>query len=627
MERQSISVRGMVQGVGFRPFVYGLASRFELSGYVQNLTGAVLIEVEGRPETLDRFFEALQVDAPCQSRIEAIQRHTVPVRGESGFRIESSEAQSSGQVWVSPDLATCDSCVAELFNPSDRRFRYAFLNCTDCGPRLTIIEGTPYDRHRTTMAEFTMCPACRAEYIDPNNRRFHAQATACADCGPRLEALTPKGEAIATVDPLGAFVEVVKRGGIGAMKGIGGFHLVCDATNEQAVRTLRVRKHRDQKPFAVMMTDVTTARRWCDIDHLAQRLLDSPQRPIVLVRMRSQESERCIADSVAPGNPYLGVMFPYTPVHHLLMDAVSGLPLVMTSGNRSDEPIARTTDDAVQYLRGIADLLLAHNRSIHVRCDDSVTRVVDGQEALLRRSRGYAPLPIQLPFACPRPSLAVGGQLKGVFALGSDHQAYLSHHLGDLDHFAAYRAFEEEIKLYESLFDIEPEVIVHDLHPNYISTAYAIHRAVEGKVQRLATQHHHAHMASCMAEHELDEPVIGVVFDGTGYGPDGAVWGGEFLVGDYLQYSRFSHLRNVRLPGGNKAIEEPWRMAVAQLHDAGHRPVHSRATGRPNGRYEGPGKNRREDDCQWAELAADLQCRTIVRRRGGDHRGGSSDQL
>ncbi len=417
------------------------------------------------------------------------------------------------------------------------------------------------------MAHFPMCPACRAEYDDPGNRRFHAQPTACATCGPQLILQSQAGTRIETSDPLTKFAKALASGKIGALKGLGGYHLVCDATSQHAVTELRRRKQRDERPFAVMMTDVEAAEQFCQIGILERSLLLSPRRPIVLLRKRSSSPTR-IADSVAPGNPCLGVMLPYTPVHHLLLRTISGLPLVMTSGNRSDEPIAYLDPEAIAGLGSIADLFLSHDRPIHVRCDDSVTRVVDGDESPIRRSRGCAPEPVRLPIACPIPILAVGGQLKGVFALGRARQAILSHHMGDLDHWEAYRAFVRDIGLYEDVFAASPQVIVHDLHPDYASTNYARERAAGDGLPLIAVQHHHAHMASCMAEHGIDELVIGVSFDGTGLGTDGAIWGGEFLVGDYRQFRRAAHLRYVGMPGADKAIHEPWRMAVAHLRDA-----------------------------------------------------------
>jgi hydrogenase maturation protein HypF len=564
--RLAIAVRGTVQGVGFRPYVYGLATRLDLGGSVRNQAGAVWIEVEGEQHALDRFLTELTRHPPPLARIEHLSTEPRGPRGDRLFRIAPSETGTAGPVFVSPDVATCDACLAELFDPADRRYRYPFLNCTDCGPRLTVVTAAPYDRSRTTMAAFPMCPACRAEYEDPADRRFHAEPTACPACGPRLRLHDGGGRPHEVPDPLAHFAAAIRAGQIGALKGLGGYHLVCDATAGAAVAELRRRKHRDEKPFAVMVADAGAADALCTVSPQERGLLCSTRRPIVLLRKRPTAA---VADAVAPGSPHLGLMLPYTPLHHLLMREVGGTPLVMTSGNRSDEPIAYQDDDAFARLAGIADLFLAHDRPIHVRCDDPVTRVVGGTELPVRRSRGSAPQPVPLPFDSPRPVLAVGGQLKGTFALARDRHAFLSHHLGDLDHYSAYRAFERDIELYEQLFEIRPELLVHDLHPDYTSTRYAQDRATREGLEHVAVQHHHAHMASCMAEHGLTGPVIGVTFDGTGYGTDGAVWGGEFLTGDYREFRRAAHLRYVGMPGGERAIREPWRMAVAHLADAG----------------------------------------------------------
>jgi hydrogenase maturation protein HypF len=567
MERRAIAICGIVQGVGFRPYVYGLATRLALHGFVRNHSGGVWIEVEGESKSLDRFWSELAAHPPPLAQIEHMKWEPRQPCGDPQFQIEMSEADS-GPVFVGPDIATCEACLAELLDPHDRRHGYPFLNCTHCGPRLTIIRGVPYDRAQTTMAAFPMCVACRAEYDDPANRRFHAQPTACADCGPRLELRDGAGKPVPAGNPVAFFAEALLAGKVGALKGLGGYHLACDATNPAAVAELRRRKHRDEKPFAIMVRDLLAVEKLCEIEDGERQLLASPRRPIVLLRRRPDAE---VAEGIAPGNPFLGVMLPYTPVHHLLFDAVGDRPLVMTSGNRSDEPIAYEDADAVERLRGIADLFLTHNRAIHVRCDDSVTRFLDGSELPVRRSRGYAPQPIALPFDCPQPILAVGGQLKVTFALGRDRHAFLSHHIGDLDHYEAFRAFEKDITLYERLFAVNPAVIVHDLHPDYASTRYADERIKAGatKVAGMAVQHHHAHMASCMAEHGLGQPVIGVTFDGTGYGIDGAVWGGEFLVGDCCNFRRAAHLRYVGMPGGDQAVKEPWRMAVAHATASG----------------------------------------------------------
>lgn len=565
VERRAIAVYGIVQGVGFRPFVYGLASRLLLSGFVENRVGAVLIEVEGAALALDQFLSELTTHAPPLARIDQVDWHVLPATGGEHFLIQPSSTDSTGPIFIAPDVATCADCLAEIFDCNNRRHGYPFLNCTNCGPRLTIITDAPYDRRNTTLAGFPMCPACRAEYEDPANRRFHAQPTCCPACGPRLWVADAAGRPIAATDAIRHFAASLAAGRIGALKGLGGFHLACEARNDVAVRELRSRKHRDEKPFAVMVATIEAAAELCEVADAERELLASSRRPIVLLRKRA---ERVVALAVAPGNPCLGVVLPYTPLHHLLLRAVDGLPLVMTSGNRSDEPIAYDDDEAVRKLAGIADTFLFHDRPIHVRCDDSVTRLVDGVEMPIRRSRGYAPQPITLPFACPRPLLAVGGQLKATFALGRERHAFLSHHLGDLDHYEAFRSFEKDIALYQQLFAIRPETIVHDAHPDYATTRFARQCAGAAGLPALAVQHHHAHMASCMAENGLLESVIGVTFDGTGYGSDGTIWGGEFLVGDYRQFRRAAHLRCVGMPGGDRAIHEPWRMALAHLRDA-----------------------------------------------------------
>jgi hydrogenase maturation protein HypF len=564
MHRRAIDVSGIVQGVGFRPFIYDLATRLGLNGFVRNQTGGVLIEVEGEAHSLDRFLAELRSKPPPLARIDEVSWVSRFPQGDPQFRIEHSEQGSAGSIFISPDVATCDDCLRELFDPRDRRYRYPFLNCTNCGPRFTIIRDSPYDRVRTTMASFTMCPACHAEYEDPHNRRFHAQPTACPSCGPRLEALDIHGDVVQVEDPLAHAVDALRTGKLVALKGIGGYHLACRADSPPAVAELRRRKHRDEKPLAVMVRDLEGANELCEVGPGEHALLVSLRRPIVLLRRRSRA---LVADEVAPGNPFLGVFLPYSPLHHLLLRDLESTPLVMTSGNRSDEPIAYRDDDARQRLSGIADVILTHDRPIHLRCDDSVTQWVAGEELPLRRSRGYAPEPLGLPVSCRRPTLAVGGQLKATFALGRGRHAFLSHHLGDLDHYEAYRAYVQAVEHYERLFAIRPELIVHDLHPDYASTRYARER--QGTIPLLGVQHHHAHIASCMADNGLDEPVIGVAFDGTGHGTDGAVWGGEFFTGDYRGFVRAAHLRYVAMPGGEQAVREPWRMAAAFLADAG----------------------------------------------------------
>ncbi|WZO98768.1 carbamoyltransferase HypF [Isosphaeraceae bacterium EP7] len=564
MERRAISVRGIVQGVGFRPFVHHLASRYGLRGFVRNQTDGVLIEVEGKGRSLDRFLTELTSQPPPLVQIDEVRWVARRPRGDPLFQINLSTNDATGVVFHSPDVATCDDCLVELFDLRDRRYRYPFLNCTNCGPRFTIIRGAPYDRERTTMESFAMCPACLAEYQDPSNRRFHAEPIACPACGPRLQALDAHGQSISSEDPLAAAGAALRQGRILALKGLGGYHLACLATDGRVVSELRRRKHRDEKPFAIMVRDPAEARRIAELSPAEEALLVSRRRPIVLLRRRAGVD---VADSVAPGTRELGLMLPYTPLHHLLLDELGATPLVMTSGNRADEPIAYDDHDAQALLSGIADLYMTNNRSIHMRCDDSVTRFVAGDEMPIRRSRGYSPQPLRLPIACLRHTLALGGQLKATFALGRDRLAILSHHIGDLDHFEAYRSYTEAITHYERLFAFRPEFLAHDLHPDYASTRYA---AEHPALVLLGVQHHHAHISSCMAEHGLNEPVIGVAFDGTGYGADGAVWGGEFLTGDYRAFRRAAHLMYVPMPGGDQAIREPWRMAAAHLVNAGY---------------------------------------------------------
>jgi hydrogenase maturation protein HypF len=567
VERRAIEIVGVVQGVGFRPFVHALATRLKLRGFVTNHGGRVEVEVEGDRDALERFEHELASSAPSLARIESIAARPVTPRGDLDFRIASSVLEATPTVYISPDIATCDACLAELFDRHDRRYRYPFINCTACGPRLTIITGSPYDRERTTMAAFEMCGRCRAEYENPADRRFHAEPIACPHCGPRLEAFDAAGR-VAGADPLTTAAAALSAGRIVAVKGLGGFHLACDAGNAAAVAELRTRKHRDEKPFAVMVTDVGAAVSLCEVSPPEIELLQSAAHPIVLLQRhtRSVSARSAVCEHVAPQSDRLGVILPYTPLHHLLIASVGGRVLVMTSGNRSDEPIAITNDDARRRLRDIADVFLVHDREIRVRCEDSVVRQVGTSPVLIRRSRGFAPAPMALPFECPAPILAVGGQLKNTFALGLGRRAFLSHHAGDLDEWLALDAFERDVALYERTFHITPRAIAHDQHPDYASTQFA--RRQTG-VTRIAVQHHHAHVAACMAEHGLEGPVIGVAWDGAGWGPDGCVWGGEFLVGDRFDAQRTAHFRYVAQPGGDRAAREPWRMALAHLQDAG----------------------------------------------------------
>jgi len=565
-----VSVRGVVQGVGFRPFVYRLAHRYGLAGWVMNTSEGVEIEIEGPDETLNAFLQALTAEAPPLARIEGLFASDRPPNGYRGFEIRESQAQEGKYQLISPDIATCPDCLRELFDPHDRRYRYPFTNCTNCGPRFTIIRDIPYDRPRTTMRAFRMCPQCQAEYDDPLDRRFHAQPNACPACGPHLwleRAGDPpfRGTPRDSEKALREAARLLKEGAILAIKGLGGFHLACDATNEEAVRRLRERKGRPHKPLAVMMATLEEVKRHCLTSPAEEELLLSPQCPIVLLPWREESN---ISPLVAPNNRYLGVMLPYTPLHHILLRDV-GRPLVMTSGNLSEEPIAKDNDEARRRLGHLADYFLFHNRDIYARYDDSVWFLPLGEcPQPIRRARGYAPFPIKLPFPV-RKILACGAELKNTFCLTRDRYAFLSQHIGDMENLETLEHFEATIGLYERLFRTEPELIACDMHPDYLATRYAWARAEEAGKRLIPVQHHHAHIASCLADNGWkpeDGPVIGVAFDGTGYGMDGHVWGGEFLVADYHGFRRAGHFQYLPMPGGEAAIKRPYRLAIGYLH-------------------------------------------------------------
>ncbi len=559
--RTAVRVEGIVQGVGFRPFVYALATRLALAGLVGNDVDGVFAEVEGSAAAITEFLRALERDAPPLARVERVTATRMPPTGAAAFEIVASEPTGRRRTLIAADTATCPDCLRELADPSDRRFRYPFINCTNCGPRFTIVRDVPYDRPLTTMAGFEMCEQCAAEYHDPANRRFHAQPTCCPACGPRLTLLDQSGKPLPEITAeLAAAAAMLRQGRIVAVKGLGGYHLAVDAANEQAVAALRARKHREDKPFAIMTADLATARRLCQVDDAAASLLESHARPIVLLP-RLQEAD--VAASVAPGNRQLGIMLPYTPLHHVLLEAV-GRPLVLTSGNVSDEPIAYRDGDALGRLAGIADAFLTHDRAIHIRTDDSVARAVGGHPMLIRRSRGYVPEPVRVNGGFPRPVLACGAELKNTFCLAKGRHAFVSHHIGDLENAETLRSFTEGIGHFTRLFDVTPEVVAYDLHPEYLSTKYALD--LEG-VDLVGVQHHHAHIASCLADNGFDDPVIGVAFDGTGYGTDGTIWGGEFLIADLAKFLRVGHLAQVPMPGGAAAIRQPWRMAAAYLDE------------------------------------------------------------
>jgi hydrogenase maturation protein HypF len=571
--RVRVRVRGTVQGVGFRPYVYRLAGELQLDGFVFNDAHGVVAEVEGAGVAVGAFLARLGPEAPPLAVVEAVVAEERPACSEAGFVIRESPHGEVPDAPITPDTAVCADCLREMSDPADRRFRYPFVNCTNCGPRFTIVRGVPYDRPLTTMAAFAMCPACRAEYEDPADRRFHAQPNACPVCGPRATLVSPDGGPVPETDGASDAVAVaaaaLRDGAIVAVKGIGGYHLACRADHEAAVATLRARKHREDKPFALMAADVGAAERLVCLGPAERELLQAPERPIVLAPRRAAAS---VAGAVAPGAPELGVMLPYSPLHHLLA-ADTGVPLVMTSGNVSDEPIAFRDDDARDRLAPIADLFLVHDRPIETRTDDSVVRVaavggVGGSRhaAFLRRSRGYVPAALALPGGgTPRPLLACGAELKSTFCVAKGTRAWVSHHIGDLENYETLRSYTDGIEHFQRLFAVAPEVVAHDLHPEYLATKYAFER--DG-VELIGVQHHHAHLAACLAEHgESDpaRPTIGAIFDGTGYGTDGTVWGGEFLFGDIRTCTRVGTLVAVPLPGGAAAIRQPWRMACAWL--------------------------------------------------------------
>jgi hydrogenase maturation protein HypF len=555
--RRRIQVSGIVQGVGFRPFVYRLANERGLVGHVGNDAAGVTIEIQGSADSVNEFVSHLPREAPPLARITDIIVHELPLNGDVSFAIVASEA-GHVHTLISPDIAVCADCLRELFDPADRRHGYPFINCTNCGPRFTIVRNIPYDRPATSMAVFPMCAACRAEYDDPRNRRFHAQPNACWECGPQVELWDRKGSPIACDDPIGEAARQLDSGAVVAIKGLGGFHLAVDATNVVAVEKLRERKQRVEKPFAVMVRDVVTATQFCELDDDSREALESPQRPIVLLRKKDDTS---IADAVAPGNRYLGVFLPYTPVHHLLFARGRFSTLVMTSGNLSEEPIAIGNNEAVDRLSALADCFLVHNRDILLRCDDSVVQFTPQGLRHLRRSRGYVPVPVFLKAEVPS-VLAVGGELKNTICLTKGRHAFLSQHIGDLENLESYSFFEEAREHLQKILEIGPNAVAYDLHPDYFSTRWALQQSGSTPI---GVQHHHAHIASCMAENHLDGKVIGFALDGTGYGSDGRIWGGEVLVAGYADFERAAHLEYVPLPGGAAAIREPWRMALSYL--------------------------------------------------------------
>jgi hydrogenase maturation protein HypF len=562
-ERQRLRavVRGAVQGVGFRPFVYRLAAEMGLPGWVNNSPQGVFLEVEGRHDLLESFLLRLERDRPPRASIQSLEYSILPLTGFVRFEIRPSDASGARSAVVLPDIATCPDCLRELFDPGDRRFRYPFTNCTNCGPRFSIIQALPYDRPNTTMSQFIMCADCRREYDDPADRRFHAQPTACPACGPQVELWSQDGQVVARRhEAMDGTVEAIRAGAIVAVKGLGGFHLLVDAGNETAVRHLRDRKHREEKPLALMAPALAWAEEFAEVSPLEARLLRSPEAPIVLLRRRAGAAT-VLAPSVAPGNPHLGIMLPYTPLHHLLLRAL-GIPLVATSGNLSDEPICTDEHEALQRLQNIADRFLVHDRPIARHVDDSVGRVLLGREAILRRARGYAPFPVHLEHALPS-VLGVGAHLKNAVAVSTGQDVFLSQHVGDLETPEALGAFRRATRDLATLYELKPEAVACDLHPDYVSTRHA--EATGLPVVRV--QHHYAHVASCMAENGITGTALGVSWDGTGYGPDHTVWGGEFLRITADGFERAAHLRTFRLPGGERAVTEPRRAALGLLYE------------------------------------------------------------
>jgi hydrogenase maturation protein HypF len=599
--RRQIEISGIVQGVGFRPYIYKLATETQLAGTIRNTSSGVTIEVQGPPSAVDDFISRLPRETPPLARITDIVTSNLPCNGDREFRIIASHAEETVRALISPDVATCADCLREVFDPDNRRYRYAFTNCTNCGPRFTIVHGIPYDRRHTSMAVFKMCAACQKEYDNPLDRRFHAQPNACRECGPHLELWGNQGGKLESSDPISDTIDLLRTGKIVAIKGLGGFHLAVDATNRAAVALLRERKRRVGKPFAIMVRNLVGAQKICETSAAEAVALQSIQRPIVLLRRRTRANQTGprIADEVAPGNKYLGVFLAYTPLHHLLLIEGKFTALVMTSGNLTEEPIAIANDEARVRLGKLADCFLIHNREILLRCDDSVVRVLPdafanfapvsrsletkafnhrGRESFarrgektqvsagekvqqLRRSRGFVPVPVFLGEEIPS-ILAVGGELKNTICLTKGKHAFLSQHVGDLENLESYKFFEEATNHLRNVLEIRPEIVAYDLHPDYFSTRWALEKS---GMPLIGVQHHHAHIASCMAENHLHGQVIGIALDGTGYGKDGKIWGGEVLVAGYKDFERAAHFGYVQLPGGALAIHEPWRMAVSYL--------------------------------------------------------------
>ena len=556
--RKKINVQGIVQGVGFRPFIYNLALSIKITGFVANTPEGVIIEAEGAIKQIDNFIKNIKFNAPPLSLITDISSSEINTKHSREFIIKKSQSNKSVATLISPDIAVCQDCLNELFNQSDRRYRYPFINCTNCGPRYTIVDNIPYDRPCTSMKIFKMCPDCQAEYDDPTNRRFHAQPNACPKCGPQVQLFDSNHNLQDVDNAIVVTREKLKEGKIVAIKGLGGFHLAVDATNNDMVQKLRKLKGRDEKPFALMVRDLKTAHQYCMISSEEEQSLQSHRAPIILLKKLSNCQ---IAESVAPGNDYLGIMLPYTPLHHVLFEDLD-TPLIMTSANYSEEPICIENDEAFKRLENIADYFLIHNRDIYLRSDDSVAIYLSNKLQYLRRSRGIVPQPVFIKSTGPS-VLAVGGELKNTVCLLKDDKAFISQHIGDLENIEAYNFFKMTIDHLQRIFEVKPELIVHDMHQQYFSTQWAKEQL---DIKTIAVQHHHTHLAACMAENQLTEPVIGIIMDGTGYGTDGTIWGGEILIGGYSNFDRFAHFEQLPLPGGDAAIKSPWRTAISYLY-------------------------------------------------------------
>jgi len=563
IKRSKGAIKGIVQGVGFRPFIYQLARRYQLTGHVTNTPEGVDLEVEGYQENIERFFQSILSESPPLAHIASVKRVDVQPKKDRVFKIMRSRADQERSALISPDASICQDCLRELRDPKDRRFKYPFINCTNCGPRYTIIMDIPYDRAMTTMKKFKMCSVCRAEYEDPTNRRFHAQPNACWDCGPRVFLHDRHGLPLACKAPIEETISLLHRGSIVAIKGLGGFHLAVDASNHRAVVRLRKRKHREEKPLAVMVRDLDAAKAIAHVNETEAITLLSPQRPIVILKKRRFHA---LSPQVAPRNRYFGLMLPYTPLHYLLVDSPFRA-LVMTSGNISEEPINIDNKEAFKNLEGIADYFLVHDRDIYLRSDDSIIRMVDHSPSKIRRSRGYVPVPVFLPEEMSGlPSvLAVGAELKNTVCITKENRAFLSQHVGDMENLETLDFFRLTVFHLQSILEIKPKVMARDMHPDYLGSKFA---REQNEIPTLAIQHHHAHIVSCLAENGVKGPVIGLALDGTGFGPDGQIWGGEVLLADLSSFQRVGHLDYVPLPGGDAAAKFPWRMALSYLHES-----------------------------------------------------------